>query len=143
MRKLVCLLLLTMLILTMAITCAPPKAVAPTEEAAPELMLIVPNEVRTEFEDNAAAAKAKYKDKLVKVQGRVHEKIAFFDEHGVVIYSFELGERMPFCDTVCWFKTEQEVAALHLGDKVTIVGTFGDCSPGRIYLEDCRVTEQE
>jgi len=115
-----------------------PKAAAP-KPAAPKAMKVRAATILKDFEDNEAAADAKYKDKTLRVTGIVDKvDTEFIDEDQYVI---QLGGGGDFEITTvnCDDQTPSVAAKIKKGDRLTVLGEFEDGGDLGIELKGCKL----
>jgi len=119
------------------LTVEEPAAVDPPENRTPDVTVSAKTMLKA-YEDNQVGADATYKDKRVRVSGRLTNVTTGF--FGGVDVNINGGGDFEFTSVTCHFdETPPGAATLKPGDSVTF---DGDCSGGMVIgvtLDNCRL----
>lgn len=118
-----------------------PKADKP-EPAAPAAMRVRAGKILKEFDENEAAADAKYKDKTLRVSGVV-EKVDtdLFDGEKYIIQVGN-GSDFQFVFVNCNDISASVAAKVKKGTQVSVQGEFDDGGNLGVELKDCALITQ-
>lgn len=118
---------------------ATPASDAPEEEAEPKVKPIKVNAkaLIKEFEGNEAAADAKYKGKVLKVNGVVSKVDTDVWNDDEYIINVNGGGEWEFLTVSCPGQSADVAAKVKTGSRVTLLGTFDDGGDLGITLKDC------
>ena len=93
-----------------------------------------------QFEDNAVVATAKFKDKIIKLDGSV-ESIDFdiFGDPYINLQPYLWDWDFELTSVQCMLKDIDQVQYLNAGDSISVYGKFSDWSLFTAILKDCNV----
>jgi hypothetical protein len=119
----------------------PSEEATPTREAEPKAMKVKAVAILKDFEDNEAAADAKYGDKTLRVTGivdKVDTEMFADDEY---IIRLAGGGDFEILTVNCPGQSPSVAAKISKGDKVTVVGDFDDGGDLGVELKDCTLVK--
>lgn len=109
------------------------------EEPAEKAVKVEAKQILKEFEENEAAADAKYDGKVLQVSGVV-DKIdtEVWDDEQYVI-RVGAGTQFDFITVNCNDQSQGDVTSIKKGQDITVVGEFDDGGDLGVELKDCKV----
>lgn len=110
-----------------------------SNERAEKAVKVEAKKILKEFEENEAAADAKYDDKVLQVSGVV-DKIdtEVWDDEQYVI-RVGAGTDFEFIHVNCNDQSQSDVTSIKKGQDITVVGKFDDGGDLGVELKDCKV----
>lgn len=112
---------------------AEPKA------AEPKAMKVDAQKILKEFEENEAAADAKYKGKVIEVPGEIYKVDTEVWDEDQYIVQVNGGGQWDFLTVNCNDLPASAVTSLKKGQDVTVRGEFDDGGDLGVEIKDCKV----
>ena len=111
------------------------------EEAEPaeKAVKVEAKKILKEFEENEAAADAKYDGKVLQVTGEVYKiDTEVWDDEQYVV-QVNGGGDWDFLTVNCNDQSQSDVTSIKKGQDITVVGKFDDGGDLGVELKDCKV----
>lgn len=105
----------------------------------PQALKVEATAIIKEFEQNEFAADQKYDDKTLQVSGRVNKIDTDMFDSDKYILRIGGGGDFDFLTVNCEGLSKDELSALSVGQKVTVVGEFEDGGDLGVEMKDCAV----
>lgn len=110
-----------------------------SKEPAEKPMKVQAKKLLKEFEENEAAADAKYDGKILQVAGVVDKvDTEVWDDEQYVI-RVGAGTQFDFITVNCNDQSQSDVTSIKKGQDITVVGKFDDGGDLGVELKDCKV----
>lgn len=108
-------------------------------EPAEKAMKVEAKQIIKDYEDNEAAADAKYRGKVLEVSGVIEKVDTDFIDDEEYIVRVGAGGAWDFLTVDCPGQSADDVSALKKGNDITVVGMFDDGGDLGVTLKDCKV----
>jgi hypothetical protein len=97
------------------------------------------SKILKEFEENEAAADAKYKNKTLEVSGFVDKIDTEFIDDEEYVVNVSDGSEYAIFTVNCDDQKSKDVTPLKKGQKITVVGNFEDGGDLGVELDNCSI----
>jgi hypothetical protein len=97
------------------------------------------SKILKEFEENEAAADAKYKNKTLEVSGFVDKIDTEFIDDEQYVVNVSDGSEYAIFTVNCDDQKSKDVTPLKKGQKITVVGNFEDGGDLGVELDNCSI----